>query len=191
MQDFAKELKLNLISDFILIENFKDKKDIQKARKKSNLVIVLGKGNAKENRIIIEAYPDILVSPHQGSKKDFMRERGSGLDHITCKIAKQEKVAIGIDFSEILHTNNRDAIIGRIMQNIKLCRKYKTDMVLATFASSVFEMRAAQDLQAFAQEIGMTPLEAKKSLILVSKIIQRNKEKRKPGYVDEGIRVIK
>ncbi|RLG00491.1 MAG: hypothetical protein DRN49_02875 [Thaumarchaeota archaeon] len=63
-------------------------------------------------------------------------------------------------------------------------------MLLATFASSLLEMRAPKDLIAFAQAIGMTPSEAKKSLQIVEKIIRRNKEKRKPEYVSEGIRIV-
>ena len=191
MQAHAKELNTCLVSDFSFIERAKDyKKEISQARKKYNLIIALGRGNPKENREIVEACPDVLLSPEKGSRKDYMRERGSGLDHITCKIATQKKVAIGIDFSEILNTEDKDKILGRIMQNIKLCRKYKTDMLLATFASSLLEMRAPKDLIAFAQAIGMTPSEAKKSLQIVEKIIRRNKEKRKPEYVSEGIRIV-
>lgn len=181
-------------ADSFLISKIKDyRKEILEARKKIDIVIVLGRGDAKENRNIIESSPDVLLSPHHGSKKDFMKERGSGLDHVICRIAAKNKIAIGIDFSEILNADEKErvAILGRIIQNIKLCRKYKVKVLFASFASSLFEMRAVQDLMAFAQAIGMTPVEAKKSLSTAADIIRRNKEKRSPEYISEGIRVIK
>mgnify|MGYP001579822355 CR=1 FL=1 len=200
LQTFAKQFgfkELFLITensndnaDILLIKQAKDyRKEILAARKKFDVVITLG--NFKENRKIVEAVPDVLLSPHNGSKKDFMNERASGLDHIICKIAAENKVVIGIDFSELLHAEQeREQIIGRIMQNIKLCRKYKVKLLLASFASSQLEMRDAYDLLAFAQNISMTPAEAKTSLNTISGIINRNKERKKPEYVAEGIRVV-
>ena len=202
MQAFAKRVGFKdifLISsdvkdaDAFLIEKVKDyKKEVLKARKRFVLVIVSGNGDVKRNREIVEASPDVLLSPSLG-KRDFMKERNSGLDHIICKIAAKNKVAIGIHFNEILYASEkqRAVILGRIMQNIKLCRKYKVGMLLATFASSLLEMRAVQDLIAFAQAIGMTPVEAKKSLSMAAEIVRRNKEKKKPEYVAEGIRILK
>ena len=57
------------------------------------------------------------------------------------------------------------------MQNIRLCRKYKVKMVLASFATDKFEMRDARDLISFGVCLGMNPGEAKKAL---------NFSKRKP-----------
>ncbi|MBU2496808.1 MAG: hypothetical protein KJ767_02005 [Nanoarchaeota archaeon] len=194
MQDYAKELGFQdlylLGKDAVLIENFKDKKDILKARKKYDFVIVFGKG-IKENRQIVESFPDVILL-QLNSGKDFMKERNSGLDHIICKIASENNVAIGIDLSEILNSNEKEkqVIIGRIMQNIKLCRKYKTKILLASFASDVFELRASQDIQAFVQCLGMTPLESKNSLLIAEKIMGKNKDKKHVSYVSEGIRIV-
>ena len=192
MRNFSRELGFSRLlvvdKDVALINNFKDKKDIIKARKKYNFVVVSGK-NLKENRIIVEACPDVVLI-HYNSKRDFMKERNSSLNHVICKIASKNGVAVGIDFSEILNSKNRDAVIGRLMQNIKLCRKYKTRILFFSFASDVFELRAAQDIMAFLQSIGMTPLESKNALMLTSKIISKNKSKRHPSYIAEGIRII-
>ena len=51
--------------------------------------------------------------------------------------------------------------MGRIMQNIRLCRKYNVSMVFASFAEAKWEMRSAKDLMSFAVLLGMTPKEAK------------------------------
>ncbi len=166
------------------------RKEIQRAKHKSNLVMVLG--SPDKNREILEACPDVLLSPHFAAGKDFMKARNAGLDSVTFKIAAKNKVAIGIDFSEILRAGEkeREILLGRIMQNIKLCRKYKVRMLLASFASSVLEMRSAHDLQALAQAIGMTPKEARDSLQEAERIMKRNEERKSPDYVSEGIRVV-
>lgn len=180
-------------ADCFFIDGTKSKglrTDIQRARNKFGLVAVLG--NPERNREILEACPDILLSPHFAAGKDFMKARNAGLDSVTCKIAAKNKISMGIDISEILHTGNeeREILLGRIMQNIRLCRKYKVKILLASFASSVLEMRSALDLGSFGQAIGMTPKEAQDALEEAERILQRNEERKSQDYVSEGIRVV-
>ena len=66
----------------------------------------------------------------------------------------------------------------------------KVKMLIATFASSVLEMRSAHDLQAFAQALGMTPKEAQDALHEAGRILMRNQEKKHPSYVSDGIRIV-
>lgn len=197
MEEFGKELGFTKLfcvgKDVKVIEKAEDyRKEIIKARKKFDVVIVNGKGNLKENRRILEAFPDILLSPHAKDGKDFMTTRASGLDNVLCKIAFKNKVAIGIDFSELLESSysQRIKILGRIIQNIRLCRKYKVNMAIFTFASSTLGMRAAKDLRAFIEVIGMNPKEAKNALSIIYEIKKRNEEKRSPEYVSEGIKIV-
>ncbi len=203
MQEFAQAngLKEALLvtddvvekADCFFIDGTKSKgirKDIQRTRHKFCLIAVLG--SPERNREILEACPDVLLSPHFAAGKDFMKVRNAGLDSVTCKIAAKNKISIGIDFSEILKAQEqeREILIGRIMQNIRLCRKYKVKMLIATFASSVLEMRSAHDLQAFAQALGMTPKEAQDALHEAGRILMRNQEKKHPSYVSDGIRIV-
>ena len=82
------------------------------------------------------------------------------------KLAEKNDVAIGFGFSFVLNANGieRGKIIGRMKQNVRICRKSKTKIVVCSYANNVKEMRGAKDLLAFARVIGMTPGEAKKSL---------------------------
>jgi len=93
-----------------------------------------------------------------------MHQRDSGLNHVLCKLANKNKIAIGINFSDLLKEKHLSKRIGRIMQNIKLCRKFKVNLVLASFAKDKHEQRNPKDLEIFAQTIGMTPFQAKTSL---------------------------
>ncbi len=127
-------------------------------------------GDEKSNRKAVENKDiDILLHPEKNDKKDFMKSRNSGLNQVLCKIAKKNDVAIGFSFNEILKSSRRSLLIGRMRQNIKLCRKYKVRMVFASFAKSLYEMRGAKDLFSLAQVLGMSPGEAKKALNFTKK----------------------
>jgi len=107
---------------------------------------------------------DIIIGVELVSKKDSFHQRNSGLNQIICKLAKENKVAIGFSFSNVLNSKKRALILGRMMQNVKLCRKYKVKIICGSFAKNKKEMRDAKDLLSFCRVIGMDPGEAKKAL---------------------------
>ena len=155
------------------------RKLIQKARIKFPIVCLQGSRD-EINREAVEAKADILLSPEFSREKerDFMEYKNSGLGTVICKLASKNNVAVGINFSDILQAegNYREILLGRIRQNVNLCRKYKVNMLLASFASSSFEMRSVIDLRALAEQLGMTPAEAKNSLSLAENIVKQNFE---------------
>lgn len=165
------------MSDLILIKK-DDAKELQKQLAKAKTtrksIFVLG-SNDIINRIALERKVDVLLSPEYARKKDFMHYRNSGLNHVLCKIAAKNNVAIGINFNDILKTKEKDKalLIGRIMQNVRLCRKYKVKMILASFAAKADEMVNAYDLRSFANAIGMSPQQAKESVENIRKIIKK------------------
>ncbi len=110
----------------------------------------------------------IVYNLELGQKRDFMHQRASGLNHILCAIARDKKKTIGFSFSTILnsHGTAQAQLIGRLMQNIRLCRKFKVSMFIGSFAKNPFEMRAPRDLGAFFQAIGMTGGEVKEGMQL-------------------------
>jgi RNase P/RNase MRP subunit p30 len=132
------------------------RKTISKHFVRDKLIVVQG-GDDKVNRQAVSSKGvDILLDPHCGRRRDFMHQRNSGLNHVLCKLAKQNKVAIGFSFFSILHAKQQGRLMGRMMQNIKLCRKYKVPMVIASFAQNKWELRNPTDLQAFFRVLGMT-----------------------------------
>ncbi len=122
--------------------------------------IVEGLTEEKNRKAVENKQVDILLAPERAGKKDRLTQRDSGLNHVLCALAKQNDVAIGFSFSDVLNTKYRAVLVGRMMQNVRLCRKYKVRMVLASFAKDPEDMRPANELLAFGQTIGMTPKEA-------------------------------
>jgi RNase P/RNase MRP subunit p30 len=112
-----------------------DEKNWEKARKEIDRASVSGekkqiivKGHEIEfNRLALENKKvNALILEHKG-QKDRLKERGSGLNEVLCKIARDNNKIILIDFKEILETRGieRAKILARLMQNIMLLQKYK------------------------------------------------------------------
>ena len=140
-------------------------KTLNELRKKVNetkgLVVVEG-GSDNINRACVENKKvDVLLSPEKGRKEDYLYVRNSGLNHILCKLANKNKVAVGFNFCDVLDSKSREILIGRMMQNIRLCRKFKVDMVFDCFCNGKCDKK---NLASFCRVLGMSPGEAKKAL---------------------------
>ena len=166
------------------IDKAKNINQIRKLNKELNIV----EGGRLNREILTCKNIDILVSPEKNRGEDFLHHRNSGLNHILCNLAKKNKIAIAFSFNEVLKTNgiNRAKIIGRMRQNVKLCRKYKVDMIIASFAKDKYEIRSLSDLKSFARVIGMNSLEVKRAFIIADEILKRKKE-----YIADGIKILK
>jgi len=139
-----------------------DFNEISQAKKYRSLVLVK---NSEKNRDVLEkSKADVLFDLERQSKNDFLHHRASGLNHILCNLANKNKIIIGFSFNSILNSKNMAQILGRISQNIKLCRKYKVKMSIASFAKNAYEMRSTHDLVSLFLVLGMHQKEAKDSL---------------------------
>ncbi len=123
--------------------------------------------------------PDIIYGLEEMHAHDGLHQRGSGLNHILCRMARDNGVAVGFSFACVLASRRRHVVIGRMMQNISLCRKFKVKMVVASFAQTPWEMRAEKDLVGFFSLLGMHPKEARAALFEVGNIARRTRGKNK------------
>mgnify|MGYP001578923586 CR=1 FL=1 len=88
------------------------------------------------------------------------------MNQVLLQLAHKNDTAIGFALQPLLAVKGeqRAMLMGRMMQNVRLCRKYKVRMVLCSFAEDLFDLRSASDLQSFGRVLGMTPGEAKEAL---------------------------
>lgn len=120
--------------------------------------IIFSSEDDELNRKVIEKISEInvLLIPLSG-RKDFMKQRNSGFNHVMAKEAKKNNISIGIDFDEIIDSdkskgvNEKSKILSRIMQNIFLCNKNKLKVV---FISKKYE-RELRDLKSLGLVLGM------------------------------------
>ena len=132
----------------------------------SQLRIIIGGDDDRNLKAVRNGSIDILMSPESMKGKDHLHWRNSGLNQVMLSLAKKNNVAVGFALQSILQTEGvkRAQLLGRMMQNVGLCRKYKVKMTLCSFARDIWGLRSASDMQGFGRIIGMTPKEAKEAL---------------------------
>lgn len=137
-------------------------KDLNKISNNKNLIFIEG---SDKNRLVIEKKKvDVLFSLEKQTKEDFMHHRASGLNHVLCELSRKNNIIIGFSFNTILkNKNNSYTILGRMMQNIFLCRKYKIKTLIGSFAEKPYEMRSFYDLSSLFFILGMDKEQIKKS----------------------------
>ena len=80
-----------------------------------------------------------------------------------CAIMKKNKTSLALSFNQILKARpkRRAEIMGRMAQNIMLCRKYKVKVIITSFATDPYEMRSPHDLMALGRMLGMDTKQVK------------------------------
>jgi len=134
-----------------------------KSKNIKKLIALVG-GESNFNRRALEKLKiDFLVSVEKGEKKDSLKQRDSGLNHVSAKIAAEKGISIVINFSEIsgLFGEEKALRIGRIIQNIKVCRKVNCRILIASFARNKKEMVSVHSRKSFGISLGMSSKQSK------------------------------
>lgn len=135
------------------------------SKKEKKKIFVKAKDDSFNRRIIETCKIDYLVSPELNQTKDSLKQRDSGLNHVLAKEAAKRKIGIVINFSEIknLDKQNKSKIISKIIQNIQICRKTKSDLKIASFAKSEKEINSEEELKSFLFSLGSSSQQASNS----------------------------
>ncbi|MBL7055536.1 hypothetical protein ISS07_01345 [Candidatus Woesearchaeota archaeon] len=131
---------------------------------KQKKTFVVTKSSLDNRGIIEKGNIDLIFALEESSSKDFMHQRGSGLDHIMARFMNKNNTSLGFSINSILNAKYRKDILGRVIQNIKLCRKLKVKMAIASFSQNPYDMRSPKDLISLFLKLGMDQKEAKDSL---------------------------
>ena len=136
------------------------RKQIQKIKKDNpkQEIIIQAQDDAFNRKILENKDIDILLSPESHNRKDYMKQRDSGLNEIHCKLAKKNNIKIAIELKEItkLSPKQKAIILSRIKQNITLCKKTKTQIIILDK-----EKFTKQDIMSFMQTLGASTSQAK------------------------------
>jgi len=142
------------------------KKDIFELKKLKKMTLV--RSEREDDRWMIEkARPSMIYGFELEKSKDGMHQRNSGLNEVYCKIMRENEVIYGINYSALfgMSSNSSALVKGRMMQNIRLARKYKIKVKIASFATNPYHMRSEHDIESFFTAIGMHAKEAKDALM--------------------------
>lgn len=125
---------------------------IDKAGNYFEKIIVLGTTD-KINRMILEHKKTwALIDPQHAHKndRDYDSYRNSGLNHVLCKIAHDNEKITLFSLNELKEVKS----LGRVVQNIKLCKKYKAKYFIVNFSGNIDDFRSAFELKEVERVLG-------------------------------------
>ena len=127
--------------------------NFNQASKKSRIIVAKSSDKA---RILMESKKIThIYGFEETSRKDFFHQRASGLNHIMCDIAHSNNITTCFSYRQLFDKNENTALImGRMMQNIKLCKKYKVKSEIVSFATEPHELRSPHDVKMFFKLLG-------------------------------------
>jgi len=154
---FSKTLFLG--KDFVLVSGKSKKEVLKKIKegKKKGFLVVVKPENEEILRFVLEkTEAEMVFGQELINPKDSVHFLRGGLDQIVCKIAAKRRKVIGFSFGDVLRAEGkkRSKLLGRIMFNIKLCRKYNVRVLFSGFSESKWGMRSVHDLKAFWEMLG-------------------------------------
>ena len=113
----------------------------QKAKAKGILTLCQSEGYLFDKFVLERTSVDIMFDFELLHAKDHLHYRRSGLNQVLCKIAHDNGKMIAFSFRSLLNSKNKALLLGRMMQNVRFCRKYKVKTLLASFAKNEYEVR--------------------------------------------------
>ena len=103
--------------------------------------LVMNCANAPEKtRHAIEKSPvKIFYNLEVPGERDGLHQRKSGFNHVLAALAHEKEKIIAFNFNTILRATGtqRSVLLGRMRQNVRLCRKYKAPMMIISGATHV------------------------------------------------------
>lgn len=137
------------------------RKQIQKlVKEKPNEEIIVQAQSLEFNRKILENKDiDILLDPHLHNRKDNLKQRDSGLNEVLCKFAAKNNIKIGININKLKNQTlkQKAIILSRIIQNINLCKRTKTQIIFIPALKK-------QEALSFMQTFGASTQQSKSAL---------------------------
>lgn len=124
-------------------------------RESKNKEIIFSSDDDELNRKILEKEKINILLLNQAGRKDFQKQRNSGLNHVLAKIAKKKGVAIGINLDEIISSEEKQKarILARVSQNIRICNK--NNLKMKFIALNQNNERNSFDLKSLGLVLGM------------------------------------
>ncbi len=145
---------------FLAVEN---RKDADLARRKGLRTIFIYGGDQDIRSAITEIRPDIITNLEY-QKRDFMHHRSSGLNQVTAKLLAENGIAVGINIGFLKSTKYKGEVMGRMSQNIALCKKYGVSLKAFSLARSWNGMSSPKDMISLLRVLGTDQKIAKKAL---------------------------
>ncbi|MDI6825751.1 MAG: RNase P subunit p30 family protein [Candidatus Aenigmarchaeota archaeon] len=190
IKEISKRISKEFGIDILIGLEAKTTEELKKLvliRREYDILLVRGSDLLLNRKAVQTKEVDILTHPEY-NRKD------SGLNHVMAKLAAKNNVAIEINFREILQSSKgtRSHIIHNISENVKLCKKYKTPIIICSGAVSHWQLKDPKVLMSMGCLLGLELNEAKNALSKTPEnIIKMVKERQDERWIRPGIRIVK
>lgn len=151
--------KENSCDGFLIDSSEKEARRIVESLKGSGKKIAMKGGDDVFNRRIIETLKiNYLVSPERGAKKNNLKQRDSGINHVVAKEAAKRGIVIVIDMSEIAKLDKMEKVfrLERLIQNVKICRKVGCGIKIVSLAKNKNNIIDEKSRTSFGISLGMS-----------------------------------
>jgi len=192
----AGQNRLQMLSGALI--SAKNPEDVQKKARSAlecgaDLILIEG-GDEEINRAASECWEvDVICHPERVSGKDPLDQKNSGVDDVMARFMAERGIAIEIRLSELLSCYGvvRAQVMGRMRQNIRLAKKYKTPIIITSGARDRLGMRAPQDLSSLGITLGMDVGQAKKAVSdFPAMLIKKSSDRRDSDVLLAGLEVV-
>jgi RNase P/RNase MRP subunit p30 len=114
-----------------------------------------------------------LYDFEEQEEKDSFHYRRSGANHVLCTMMKEKEKIFVFDMEKIIiNSRTREKLLGRMMQNLMLVKKYKLESIICSFAMSPENLRAEKEYSSLIRALGYEDI-AKTATNNLLKILER------------------
>lgn len=107
-------------------KDFNRLRDLVKKNKGKEIIFSSDDDNL--NRKVIEKLQVDTVLINLSGRKDYSKQRNSGLNEIIVRLLAKNKIQVGINFDELVISKDKLKVVSRLRQNIKLCSRKRVQM---------------------------------------------------------------
>ena len=163
---------------FLYDKKEKDLKELQKttkiklfsglidSQKDNSLNFAIGERKNVENKKI-----KFLYGFENLEQKDSLHYRRSGINQVIGKLIKNKEKILVIDMEKIFEKKNNSMLLGRIQFNLRMAKKYKLNLIIASFAKKPRNLRSGKDYEALIRTLGYQE-EAKKAVNTLNQVLE-------------------
>lgn len=130
-------------------KNFSRLKEFVKREKGKEIIFTSSDDDL--NRKVAEKLPVQIIIIPLSDRRDYTKQRDSGLNEVVAKIFKKNKISLGFRVNELIDSKHKDRILSRLKQNIKICARLKVQIKFID-ASNDFNLI---DLKSLGLVLGM------------------------------------
>jgi RNase P/RNase MRP subunit p30 len=106
-------------------------------------------------------------------EKDSFHFRRSGANQVLCTIMQEKEKVFVFDMEKIIVSKIRERLMGRMIQNLMLVKKYKLQSIICSFATKPENLRTEKEYSSLIRALGYEE-EAKNLKIILEELLEES-----------------